>query len=121
MKKKMNLDWWAVTGVLEMLIGVVSALAKVNTDVMAQGIVLGAVQVIFGVALLQKSKIVFWLGLVMAAVNLLSVLNGIAKGMIDMSSVSYLVAVAFVGVRFAAYVMLYQQIRSIQGKKTSVK
>lgn len=116
MKKKNAMDWWVATGVLEMTVGIVGVLSRVNTDALAGALVLGAVQVIFGVALLQKSKLVFWLGLVMAGFNLLSVLNSLAKGPID-SSVAYMIAITFVGVRFAAYVMLYQQIRMVKGKK----
>lgn len=110
------MDWWVATGVLEMTVGIVGVLSRVNTDALAGALVLGAVQVIFAVALLQKSKLVFWLGLVMAGFNLLSVLNSLAKGPID-SSVAYMIAITFVGVRFAAYVMLYQQIRMVKGKK----
>lgn len=116
MKNKFAMDWWVATGVLEMTVGIVGVLSRVNTDALAGALVLGAVQVIFAVALLQKSKLVFWLGLVMAGFNLLSVLNSLAKGPID-SSVAYMIAITFVGVRFAAYVMLYQQIRMVKGKK----
>ncbi len=116
MKKKNAMDWWVATGVLEMTVGIVGVLSRVNTDALAGALVLGAVQVLFAVALLQKSKLVFWLGLVMAGFNLLSVLNSLAKGPID-SSVAYMIAITFVGVRFAAYVMLYQQIRMVKGKK----
>ena len=117
MKKKNTLDWWIVTGVLEMIVGIVGVLSRVNTDALAGALVLGVVQVIFGVALLQKSKLVFWLGIVMAGFNLLSVLNSLAKGPVD-SSVAYMLAITFVGVRFAAYVMLYQQTRMVKVKKS---
>ena len=117
MKKKTAMDWWVITGVLEMIVGIVGVLSRVNTDALAGALVLGAVQVIFGVALLQKSKLVFWLGLVMAGYNLLSVLNSLAKGPMD-SSVAYMIAITFVGVRSAAYVMLYQQIRLVKVKKS---
>ncbi len=117
MKKKTAMDWWVITGVLEMIVGIVGVFSRVNTDALAGALVLGAVQVIFGVALLQKSKLVFWLGLVMSGFNLLSVLNSLAKGPMD-SSVAYMIAITFVGVRFAAYVMLYQQIRLVKVKKS---
>ena len=117
MKKKNVLDWWMVTGILEMVVGIVGVLSRVNTDALAGALVLGLIQVIFGVALLQKSRLVFWLGLVMAGMNLLSVLNSLAKGPID-SSMAYMIAITFVGVRFAAYVMLYQQIRAIKIKRS---
>ncbi len=117
MKQKFSMDWWVATGVLEMIVGVVGVLSRVNTDALAGAFVLGAVQVIFGVALLQKSKMVFWLGIIMAGWNLLSVLNSLAKGPID-SSLAYMIAITFVGVRFAAYVMLYQQIHTLKPKKS---
>ncbi len=116
MKKKYALDWWMVTGVIEMVVGIVGVLSRVNTDALAGALVLGAVQMVFGVALMQKSKLVFWLGLIMAGMNLLSVLNNLAKGSID-TSLAYMIAIMFVGVRFAAYVMLYQQIRAVKIKK----
>ncbi len=116
MAKKNETNWWMITGVLEMVVGIVGVLSRVNTDALAGALVLGVVQVIFGVALLQKSKLVFWLGIIMAGWNLLSVLNSLAKGPID-SSLGYMIAITFVGVRFAAYVMLYQQIRAVKVKK----
>ena len=117
MKKKNALDWWIATGVLEMLVGIIGVLSRVNTAELAGALMIGAIQVIFGVALLQKSKLVFWLGFIMAGMNLLSVLNSLAKGPID-SSAAYMIAITFVGVRFAAYVMLYQQISTIKTKKS---
>ena len=42
MKKKTAMDWWVITGVLEMIVGIVGVLSRVNTDALAVGLVLGA-------------------------------------------------------------------------------
>lgn len=116
MNIKISKDWWLATGLIEIFVSVIGIISKLNTDAMSGAFILGVTQIIFGIGLLQKSKLVFWLGLIMSGYNVFQVINSIAKGAIGVSGI-YSFAILLVGLRFACYVMLFQQIRKAQEKK----
>jgi hypothetical protein len=113
-------DWWLANSVLFFLFAAIIIISSALSGNIAYGLIGAAFDIILAIALLQKSKIVFWLIFI---TNIYSALKFLFYARTDMSqlySVSFLILV----VKIAFILMLWQQInntKEIKHKKGTVK
>lgn len=56
---KGNIDWWVVTGIIYIVYGIWPILISLGSDNLVGILLIGGVNAVVGMALIQKSKIVF--------------------------------------------------------------
>lgn len=113
-------DWWLANSILFFLFAAIIIISSSMSGNLVYGFIGAAFDIILAIALLQKSRIVFWLIFI---TNIYSTLKFLFYARTDMSqlySVSFLILV----VKIAFILMLWQQInntKEIKHKKSTVK
>lgn len=114
---KIKKDWWLANGILYLIIGIVTGFLNVlNPDFnlvekFVGVLLLSGVEILIGIALFKRSKLIFWIMFVLIIFQSLGLINQISNGMVTMYSPK--VISAFIKLTFA--IMLWQQIRK-EGK-----
>lgn len=113
-----KMDWWVVNGVVWILVGLVLFGFRVAVGVsLGAAVFIDGLSVLVGAALLKRSKVAFWLTLVVAVVNFVGKLPKLAniakqtgEPIIDLSFIVSAVLLALV-------LMLWQEIRKDKKNK----
>jgi hypothetical protein len=106
-------DWWLANSVLLFILAAIIFIRTFVSGNVAGGLIIGGVDALLGVALLQRSKIAFWLVLVTTIYNSLEFLAVAKTDSSQLYSVSFFIRIAML----AFILMLWQQIRT-EGKKS---
>lgn len=108
---KIKKDWWLVNSILNIIVGLNFIITRASLGMLSGGLFIGGINILIGVALLQKSKIAFWVVLITNGFGLLSALNNLSK-----QPGNYL-PIIINGTAFAFAIMLWQQIKKEEKKK----
>jgi len=108
---KVKKDWWLANSLVNIISGIYFIISRASVGMLSAGLFIGGINILIGVALLQKSKIAFWVVLIMNGFGLLSTLNNLSK-----QPGNYLPMIVNV-IAFAFAIMLWQQIRKEEKKK----
>ncbi len=111
---KIKKDWWLVTSISLFVSAGITIIyySSSSTAAFVGGLIVGGIDALIGIALLQRSKIAFWIVLVTAAYNLLRFFATVKTGSTGLYSLEFFIRIVILG----CVLMLWQQIRR-QGKK----
>ena len=107
---KIKKDWWLANGILNILIGLSFIISKATQGMFSAGLFIGSINILIGLALFQRSKIIFWIVLIVNSFGFISELTKLSK-----SPGNYLPVIVN-GIAFAFVVMLWQQIKKEETK-----
>lgn len=105
-------DWWLANSILLFISATIVFVRTFVSGNITDGLIIGGIDALLGVALLQRSKIAFWLVLATTIYNSLKFLPIAKTDASQLYSVSFLIRIAMLVFIF----MLWQQIRT-DGKK----
>lgn len=117
---KIKKDWWLANSVLFFISGVFfgpysffvnNQLANLNVRLMGLFLTSG-LSILIAVALLKRSKLIFWFVFILTIFSSLSYVSKISKGIVEMYSLSSLIVI----IELAFIIMLWQQVK-IEGRK----
>jgi len=106
-------DWWLANSVLLFISAAIIFVRTFASGNVTGGLIIGGIDALLGVALLQRSRIAFWLVLATTVYNSLKFLAIVKTDATQLYSVSFLIRVAMLAFIF----MLWQQIRT-ESKKS---
>lgn len=110
-------DWWLANSVFWIISGLFTLIVRAIDGSMLSGLLSGGLNILVGAALLQRSKIVFWVTLVLAAYTFIMQISSLSKA--SQGTSIYWFPFGFVTIQLVLALMLWQQIR-IENKKAKV-
>ncbi|MFH1566137.1 MAG: hypothetical protein ABIB98_03000 [bacterium] len=114
MKLNLKKDWWFANSLYWILSGlfiVVTRLLEGTGSAVGILIFSGGLNILIGVALLQRIKLIFWITLVFAILTFLGQLSNMAQVSKEIGGLSLTVPFGMSLVPLALALMLWQQIR----------
>ena len=83
MKKKLRKDWWLVNGLFNIIEGIIFILTHARAELFFTTLILGSINIIIGIALLKRSKLVFWLVFSLASLDFILVLTKLGSSQVS--------------------------------------
>src|SRR5688572_121077 len=120
-KLKIEKNWWTANGILwilSALAGILAVLSK-GTQGLMMGVLLffGGILILIGLALLQKSRVAFWIVMVVAVFTFLDKLSEIASVSRAAGGFSPDYSFLISLVTFVFALMLWQEVKGKKAKK----
>lgn len=112
MKLEIKKDWWLVNSLINILSGVAFIVIKAIEGVMLGGLMLGGLNILVGIALLYRNRIIFWVVFVLSGGAFFRDLLLIVKALSGSGTFIPTISTALTVLSFAAAVMLWRQIKS---------
>lgn len=107
-----NINWWLVNGVWTIAIGLMGVLFNLGALNNSALIGLG-LNVLIGIALIYKSKLAFWVSLILIGISFVSniaLLSSKSGAAVDLNFILVVISLALL-------IMLWQEIRKGKGNK----
>ncbi|MBF0208079.1 MAG: hypothetical protein HQK53_14465 [Oligoflexia bacterium] len=111
---KIKRDWWLANSLINILSGIIFIVARSIAGMAVGGLIIGAINILIGIALLQKSKIVFWIVFIVSGYSFIQELLRLSK---QIGGFNPTLGTGLIVLNFVFAVMLWQQIKNEKVKK----
>lgn len=111
---KIKKDWWLANSLINILSGIIFIISRSIAGMAMGGLIIGAINILIGVALLQKSKIAFWIVFIISGYSFLQELLRLSR---QTGGFNPTLGTGLVVLNFIFAVMLWQQIKNEKVKK----
>jgi hypothetical protein len=121
MKLNMKKDWWLANSIYWIFTGLIAIVTGFLNNLVLAGLIGGGLNIIIGIALIQRSKIIFWITFAMGIYTFINQISGLAK--YSKSTGNFIMTLPFVFsiILLALNFMLWQQIKKENNHKKSTK
>jgi hypothetical protein len=107
---KIKMDWWLANSLVNILSGIFFIISRAMSGMLVGGLVIGIIDIAIGIALLQRSKTIFWIVFVVSGYSFIQELVRLVNISKQTGSFVPTIGTGLVIVNFAFAVMLWQQI-----------